>query len=1310
MKIRNKILLCFLTPSLIIGSLAIGIGYHSIRKVVERNIYDQLEIAADETVEYIRLFFLEKKRQILHFSSDGFIREYTERITNEVASDSYAAQLNLHLIDNKKPLDTDILALFVVDLVGKVISSTEAGQTGLDVSGEAYFSETLKKGSHVSDLYHSHKFNKNTYEVSRLLFSNDRKKTIGVIVANYRGDSFGIATYSNISGESGQARLNVVGQAMRRDGLGKTGEIYIVNSDKLMVTDSRFINDAVLRQVVDTEGVQAAFENGTGMAGIYPDYRGVPIVGVSRYFEEMDWAVVAEKDVAEAFAPAVRIRTFAITMGTTGIIVLVIMIVFIAREITWPIHNLVTSANVISRGNLNEEINLKSRDEIGVLASSFDAMRIKLGILLKNIEESKKDWESTFDSVRDIIILWGKDCGLIRCNKALLDNLDVKFEDIAGKNCREIFPEIRKEDLSKCSVIETTKTLKPVTSEIEIPCLNGFFSISSFPRFNTNGEFTGTVQVMNDITRRKQAEEELKMRLLQYSSLSEVGLHALSRIGISELMDEIVSVVAKTLRVEYCKVLELLPDEDAVILRAGVGWKEGYVGKAKVDIRLNSQAGYTLLSKEPVIVEDLHTETRFRGPSLLLEHGVVSGMSVIIQGRDRPFGVLGAHTAVRRKFTKNDVYFLQAVANILANAIERNNAYKKLNKYREDLEVQVKEKTKEIHFLVEFPETSPNPVLRFNRDGVITYTNPAMELIKKEMNFDKCVNIKEIFPRNYEQLINTVGTDKTIINKEDNLKERAFLMTCNSLPGEENAFIALYDITDRKRAEEELWKSDELKKRIIESSVDCIKLLDLQGNLLFMSKGGQETLEIDDLEPLLNKSWINYWKGADHKAAIDAISIAKKGSIGTFQGFCQIMKDNPKWWDVVISPIYGSDGKVEQLLAISRNITKSKMYEETLVEARHNAEVANRAKSEFLANMSHELKTPLNSVIGFSEILIDKSFGEINEKQEKYLHNIHKSGKHLLEMINDIMDLSRSEAGKMELELKELSLPQILNDTVAAMKPAAVKKNIEIKTYIDEKLSTINADEVKVRKIINILLDNAVKFTPDGGKIRVGADSIEDKVQISVTDTGIGVKSEDQDRIFKGFDQADGSYTRKHGGAGLGLALAGKYVKMHRGKIWVESPPGKGTALEADKGSSFIFTIPCKPEQPDAGIIDPTTRLLTWEYFFRHIERILLLHKRINHQFGLLCLKLEDGEKRLEASSFAKVLKDVIRKYEIFTHDKDKKYYYTVLLDIDREKTDHAAMRISEALKERGYASNIKTVIYPEDGDSVDALLKALSG
>ena len=396
------------------------------------------------------------------------------------------------------------------------------------------------------------------------------------------------------------------------------------------------------------------------------------------------------------------------------------------------------------------------------------------------------------------------------------------------------------------------------------------------------------------------------------------------------------------------------------------------------------------------------------------------------------------------------------------------------------------------------------------------------------------------------------------------------------------------------------------------------------------------------------------------------------------------------------------------IIGAASNITKCKLIEDALVEAKHKAEATNLAKSEFLANMSHELKTPLNSVIGFSEILLDKSFGEINEKQEKYLNHIRKSGKHLLELINDIIDLSRAEAGRMELELKEFSLPRLLNDMLTVVKLSAFKNNIGITIDVDEKLSTIQADEAKLKKTVNILLDNAIKYTPDGGKTKVEVTRINDKFKISVTDTGIGIKPEDKERIFKGFEQVDGSYRKKYGGTGTGLALAKKFVEMHGGKIWVESPPKKDMALEEGKGSSFIFTIPCKLEQLVEQIVDPSTKLLTREYFLKHIERILLLHKRMNHQFSLLRLELESGEKKLDPLSFAEVLKDVIRKYEIFTHDKDKKCYYTVLLDTDRQKVNNAAKRISEALKERKYTSNIKTVTYPEDGDSVDALLKAL--
>lgn len=174
-----------------------------------------------------------------------------------------------------------------------------------------------------------------------------------------------------------------------------------------------------------------------------------------------------------------------------------------------------------------------------------------------------------------------------------------------------------------------------------------------------------------DITERKRAGETLKIRARQQAAVAEVGQRALADTNLSSLMDKAVALVAQTLELEYCKVLELLPDGTALLLRAGVGWEEGYVGHATLQAGSDSQAGYTLLSDDPVIVEDLRTETRFSGPPLLLDHGVVSGISVIIHGQGRPFGVLGAHTIRRRTFTRDDVHFLQAVAKVLATAIVR---------------------------------------------------------------------------------------------------------------------------------------------------------------------------------------------------------------------------------------------------------------------------------------------------------------------------------------------------------------------------------------------------------------------------------------------------------------------------------------------------------------------------------------------------------------------------------------------------------------------------------------------------------------
>ena len=220
-------------------------------------------------------------------------------------------------------------------------------------------------------------------------------------------------------------------------------------------------------------------------------------------------------------------------------------------------------------------------------------------------------------------------------------------------------------------------------------------------------------------------------------------------------------------------------------------------------------------------------------------------------------------------------------------------------------------------------------------------------------------------------------------------------------------------------------------------------------------------------------------------------------------------------------------------------------------------EVASQHKSEFLANMSHELRTPLNAIIGFSEVLGERMFGELNEKQDEYLKDIHASGQHLLSLINDILDLSKIEAGRMELELTDFNLPATLDNALTLVRERAGRRGIALGLTVDERLEQIRADERKVRQVVLNLLSNAIKFTPEGGRIEVRAVPVDGMVEISVSDTGVGIAPEDQEAIFEEFRQV-GTAAKKVEGTGLGLALSRKFVELHGGRIWVKSQVGVG--------------------------------------------------------------------------------------------------------------------------------------------------------
>jgi signal transduction histidine kinase len=279
---------------------------------------------------------------------------------------------------------------------------------------------------------------------------------------------------------------------------------------------------------------------------------------------------------------------------------------------------------------------------------------------------------------------------------------------------------------------------------------------------------------------------------------------------------------------------------------------------------------------------------------------------------------------------------------------------------------------------------------------------------------------------------------------------------------------------------------------------------------------------------------------------------------------------------------------------LQREVAIRKQTEQDLRQAKEEADIATRAKSEFLANMSHELRTPLNAIIGFNEMLVDKLFGDLNEEQEEYLKDMLESAHHLLSLINDILDLSKVEAGKLELTRSVFSLKDLLSRSLVIIKEKATNHGIKLSVEAQGLPEVVNADERKIKQIIYNLLSNALKFTPDGGSVNLSALSLsgangrltlpdgtkvnlpdtnqlqpranENYVMISVADSGIGIKPEDQAKVFEPFEQVDNSTGRRYQGTGLGLALTKKLVELHDGRLWVESE-GEG------KGSTFNFTI-----------------------------------------------------------------------------------------------------------------------------------------
>ncbi|HXS69479.1 MAG TPA: ATP-binding protein, partial [Candidatus Polarisedimenticolia bacterium] len=393
----------------------------------------------------------------------------------------------------------------------------------------------------------------------------------------------------------------------------------------------------------------------------------------------------------------------------------------------------------------------------------------------------------------------------------------------------------------------------------------------------------------------------------------------------------------------------------------------------------------------------------------------------------------------------------------------------------------------------------------------------------------------------------------------------------------------IQDITRRKQSEQELRTSEEKYRSLIGNIPDVVWTANLNREVIYVGGNADKVLGYSSEELIANGGKL--WKERIHPEDAERVTgayhllFAREEKYDVEYRMCR--KDGKWIWihDRAINTRWRNGEMCAD--GIFLDITQRREFESALEHAKDAAEAASQAKSQFLANMSHELRTPLNAIIGFSEVLTDKVFGDLNDRQLKYSNNILVSGRHLLQLINDILDLAKVESGHAELLRSTFNVGKVLSDAQSIVKALASKKNIVLEFNVAPDLPPLHADEAKFKQILYNLLSNAIKFTPDGGKVamRAGFGSPGECLRISVADTGIGIKPEDHARVFLEFEQVDSSYGRQQQGTGLGLALTKRLVEMHGGNIQVQSEGIEG------KGSVFTFEIPIsKPDPRPAGI------------------------------------------------------------------------------------------------------------------------------
>lgn len=678
-------------------------------------------------------------------------------------------------------------------------------------------------------------------------------------------------------------------------------------------------------------------------------------------------------------------------------------------------------------------------------------------------------------------------------------------------------------------------------------------------RDETSGEPVLLYGTLQDITEQKDARAELERRARQQAAVAQFGQRVLEGMTLSELRDEACRLVADTLNVEYCKILELLPDRSAVKLVAGVGWQEGLVGNATVGIDNESQAGYTLESRGPVIVEDLRTETRFSGPPLLHQHGVISGISVIIHGDDGPWGVMGAHTRSKYKFTADDIHFFQSIANIISEATQRASAEAALREEEERFRTVAR--------------ATADTVWDWNLETDEVWWNEGMQTVfgyrPGDIEPDSRSFRTRIHPEQAKSVMESLARALDPNQADDWSGEYRFLRSNGSYADVEvRGFVirnergdpvrvvgAMNDVTEIREHEKRL----EQQAALLDKAQDAIIVRNVEGIIRYWNRSAeriygwsaQEAVGRNKLELL--------------KPDQEAFEAATRTLLDTGEWFGQLVhhrKDGSKLTvEASWSLVTGDDGSPEAVLCIDTDITERLALEEQLRQSQRL-----EAVGQLTGGVAHDFNNLLTVILGNAELMADQL--EDNSRLYKLADMTRAAAMRGAELTHRLLAFARRQA----LEPKIVDVNQLVIGMEGLLR-RALPENIDIEVMQSEELWAAFVDPAQLESVLLNLALNAKDAMPEGGQLTIetGNARLDEAyaehhaevapgryVMVAVSDTGIGIPAESLERVFDPF------YTTKEKGkgTGLGLSMAYGFAKQSGGHIKIYSEPGQGTTVK----------------------------------------------------------------------------------------------------------------------------------------------------